>query len=142
VIPGLATFPVRFGVLSRVSYTGAKIFLRRSAQGECGESRARPIFRNGRNFSYGIFTIQIVVIDNRRFCVMPKAEEVNGTDPTSPVELAPQEIDAMMAEAVAVDALLQRMRPGSFDFALAISAYLSSPGASAKPKSDEDRSSG
>ena len=70
---------------------------------------------------------------------MPKAEEVNGTDPTSPVELAPQEIDAMMAEAIAVDALLQRRPPGPFDFALAISAYLSFPGASAKPKPDEDR---
>ncbi|HVX37689.1 MAG TPA: hypothetical protein VHC71_15870 [Hyphomicrobium sp.] len=71
---------------------------------------------------------------------MPKAEEVNGTGPTSPVELAPQEIDAMMAEASAVDALLQRRRPGSFDFALAVSAYLAFPAASAKPKPDEDQS--
>jgi hypothetical protein len=119
-----------------------KFFFVAQPRASVAKAALAPVFRNGRNFSYGLFTIQIVVIDNRRFRVMPKAEEVNRTDPTSPVELAPQEIDAMMAEAVAVDALLQRRRPGSFDFALAISAYLSSPGVSAKPKPDEDRSSG
>lgn len=71
---------------------------------------------------------------------MPKAEEVDAVSPTSTVELTPQEIDAMMAEAIAVDALLKRRRPRPFDFALAMSAYLSSREADAKREPDKDQS--
>lgn len=71
---------------------------------------------------------------------MPKAEKVDAASPTSTVELAPQEIDAMIAEAIAVDELLQRRHPGPFDFALAMSTYLSSSVAAAKRKPDEDQS--
>ncbi|AGK57280.1 hypothetical protein HYPDE_28003 [Hyphomicrobium denitrificans 1NES1] len=58
---------------------------------------------------------------------MPSVREVDVASPTSAAEPSPQEIDSMMAEAIAVDALLQRKHPGTFDVMLAISVYLSSP---------------
>jgi hypothetical protein len=42
------------------------------------------------------------------------------------VDLSAQEIDALLAEAMAVDVLLQKERPGPYDVVLALSAYLSS----------------
>ena len=69
---------------------------------------------------------------------MPSAREVDVTRPTSTVELSPQEIDSMMAEAMAVDVLFQSKRPGPFDVVLALSAYLFSPARAAKAGFDND----
>jgi hypothetical protein len=69
---------------------------------------------------------------------MPSAREAAVISPTSATELSPQEIDSMMAEAIAVDALLQRKRPGPFDVVLAISAYLFAPADLAKSDANKD----
>ena len=54
------------------------------------------------------------------------------------VDLSAQEIDALLAEAMAVDVLLQQERPGPYDVVLALSVYLSSP---ARGISDTDKQS-
>ena len=69
---------------------------------------------------------------------MPSAREVDVARPTSTVELSPQEIDSMMAEAMAVDVLLQSKRPGPFDVMLALSEYLSCPTRAGKAGFEED----
>jgi hypothetical protein len=71
---------------------------------------------------------------------MPKVAEADvAVRPASIVDSTPQEIDAMMAEAYAVDALFRRMSRGPFTIALAISTYLSQPEAAAKPEAKDKK---
>lgn len=51
----------------------------------------------------------------------------NGSGAGSETELSAQEIDDILAEAMAVDELLQKKRPGPYDVVLALSAYVSAP---------------
>lgn len=68
---------------------------------------------------------------------MPKVEEADMPRSNPPAGLAQEEIDAMMAEAIAVDALLQRKGRTPYDVARAISAYLAFP-IGGKPGPDKD----
>jgi hypothetical protein len=56
---------------------------------------------------------------------MPNVGNADAANPASIVELSQQEIEAMMAEAMAVDVLLQKMRPGSYDIVLSLMTCLS-----------------
>lgn len=58
---------------------------------------------------------------------MLSLREQKGSDSGSAAELSAQEIDDILAEAMAVDELLQKKRPGPYDLVLALSAYLASP---------------
>jgi len=68
---------------------------------------------------------------------MPNARDVDATNPIS-IELSAEEIDSMMAEAMAVDVLLQKRPPAPYDVVLAISAYLSSSATAVKSNAGED----
>ena len=68
---------------------------------------------------------------------MLSARKADITNSGAAVELSAHEIDALLAEAMAVDVLLQKERPGPYDVVLALSAYLSSP--AAKGLLDADR---
>lgn len=54
------------------------------------------------------------------------ARKADITKSGAAVELSAQEIESLLAEAMAVDVLLQKERPGPYDVVLALSAYLSS----------------
>ena len=51
----------------------------------------------------------------------------NGSGAGSETKLSAQEVDDILAEAMAVDELLQKKRPGPYDVVLALSAYVSAP---------------
>jgi len=58
---------------------------------------------------------------------MPNSRKSDTSNSGDAVELSAQEIADIFAEAIAVDVLLQKQRPGPYDVVLALSAYLSLP---------------